>query len=92
MGKARASWDPRGGSWDPHQFHPLPNIPPAGRRVPAVEAHALSHGAAVLAQDPEKPEEEIQGGAARDAAWPLPDASQVSGSELQPQRDPERGF
>lgn len=46
----------------------------------------------MLAQDPEKPEEEIQGGAARDAAWLPPDTSKVSDSELQLQRDPEHGF
>lgn len=67
-------------------------MPPAGRGLPAVEAHVRCHGAAVLAEDPEKPEEETHGGAAGGAAWLLPDASKVSDSELQLQRDPEHGF
>lgn len=67
-------------------------MPPAGRGIPAAEAHVRCHGAAELAEDPGKPAEETHGGAAGGAAWLLPDASEVSDSKLQLQRDPERGF
>ena len=55
-------------------------------------SRALSWSSRELAEDPGKPAEETHGGAAGGAAWLLPDASEVSDSKLQLQRDPERGF
>lgn len=62
VGEARVSWDPTRRCWDPHQFHPPANTPPTGHECPAGEAGALCRRAALLAQDPEKPKEEIQWG------------------------------